>query len=74
MAVHETAVAGMTKTDQVAWFARQLPRHPARTKPQWAAATGLPLRTVADVSPQSKLYARTQSGDITFPLDRKSVV
>jgi hypothetical protein len=28
---------------------------------------GLPPRTVADASPQSKLYARAQSGDITFP-------
>jgi hypothetical protein len=28
---------------------------------------GLPPRTVADVSPQSKLFASVQRGDITFP-------
>lgn len=28
---------------------------------------GLPPRTVADISPQSKLRRRLESGDITFP-------
>jgi hypothetical protein len=33
---------------------------------------GLPPRTVADISPQSKLHQRTQSGDITFPFRGES--
>lgn len=28
---------------------------------------GLPPRTIADASPQSKLFAKAQSGDIIFP-------
>lgn len=28
---------------------------------------GLPPRTVADISPQSKLHRRLESGDISFP-------
>lgn len=28
---------------------------------------GLPPRTVANASPQSKLFAKAKSGDITFP-------
>jgi hypothetical protein len=45
-AVSFGAVADMTKADQVAWFARQIPRHPGRTVAEWVAETGLAKRTV----------------------------
>lgn len=35
---------------------------------------GLPPRTPADASPQSKLHARLQSGDISFPFRSRSPI
>jgi hypothetical protein len=32
---------------------------------------GLPPRTVADISPQSKLHARVAAGEITFPFRKE---
>ena len=46
VAVMAGEVADMTVTDQVAWFARQLPRHPGRTAAEWSRETGLAQRTV----------------------------
>lgn len=46
VAVASAPVADMTLADQVAWFARHLPRHPRRTVPEWMAETGLAKRTV----------------------------
>lgn len=46
VAVLAGEVADMSVADQVAWFARQLPRHPGRTVAEWTRATGLAQRTV----------------------------